>query len=541
MFDSAADVTAASVAVGDIVAEATYELTRDSLVRYAGASGDFNPIHYRDDIRDLRRTAGRDRPRHAHDGHRRAARRRLGRRQARVTDYQVRFTRPVVVDPVTGATVSVVAKVGAVDDDGIRVDLTVDVAGRGDRARQGAGAQSAWRGRIPWMPTPSSRELADDVQSAACANRGPPRRSTDELVACRSAGLGARGGPVARARRRLQRDRGRRRDRRHGDRRAVSRRELREVERRIAPAPRAGGRPGGIRMVAFAVDAGLGGIEALSDIPGPSGAAPVRSIGASGRRLSDTLVSIEFRSTGPRRGRDRSRRPGPRARVPHGRGSAGARGRRALGRPRARRGTRRCARPARDAAPRGLQSVGDRMPLADMRGRRYRPACRRRAWCSTPTTRLGQLRLVLHQPDAFDDIAIVPSRRTRDRKTRASSWTIDVFTFTIPGFRPDGQGGIAGHRDRDRQAGRPRRARPRGCVDQVRGCRARAQADSRARGRGRDQGAPADLLRAHQAGAGHAAPRRDPCGRGAGRRRAHAAAHAGAVPDGGRCRASTCS
>ena len=36
--------------VGDIVAEASFPLTRDSLVRYAGASGDFNPIHYRDDV-----------------------------------------------------------------------------------------------------------------------------------------------------------------------------------------------------------------------------------------------------------------------------------------------------------------------------------------------------------------------------------------------------------------------------------------------------------------------------------------------------------
>ena len=38
------------LAVGDIVAERTVQLTRDSLVRYAGASGDFNPIHYRDDV-----------------------------------------------------------------------------------------------------------------------------------------------------------------------------------------------------------------------------------------------------------------------------------------------------------------------------------------------------------------------------------------------------------------------------------------------------------------------------------------------------------
>lgn len=39
-----------TLAVGDVVAERTLTLTRDSLVRYAGASGDFNPIHYRDDV-----------------------------------------------------------------------------------------------------------------------------------------------------------------------------------------------------------------------------------------------------------------------------------------------------------------------------------------------------------------------------------------------------------------------------------------------------------------------------------------------------------
>ena len=40
----------ATLTVGDVVAEREFGLTRDSLVRYAGASGDFNPIHYRDDI-----------------------------------------------------------------------------------------------------------------------------------------------------------------------------------------------------------------------------------------------------------------------------------------------------------------------------------------------------------------------------------------------------------------------------------------------------------------------------------------------------------
>ena len=39
-----------SLEVGQQIGSSEYLLTRDSLVRYAGASGDFNPIHYRDDF-----------------------------------------------------------------------------------------------------------------------------------------------------------------------------------------------------------------------------------------------------------------------------------------------------------------------------------------------------------------------------------------------------------------------------------------------------------------------------------------------------------
>ena len=118
-----ADLT--SIAVGDVVAEATFDLSRDSLVRYAGASGDFNPIHYRDDVATSVGLTGVL----AHgmltmgfavqpvvDW--------LGDR-GWVSDYQVRFTRPVLVDAATGATVTVVAKVGAVEDGAARIDLTV--------------------------------------------------------------------------------------------------------------------------------------------------------------------------------------------------------------------------------------------------------------------------------------------------------------------------------------------------------------------------------------------------------------------------------
>lgn len=122
---------AAGLAVGDIVAERTFRLTRDSLVRYAGASGDFNPIHYRDDVATSVGLAGVL----AHgmltmgfavqpvvDW--------LGSDSGKVLDYQVRFTRPVFVDADAGAEVKVVAKVGVLEtlpngDAGARIDLTV--------------------------------------------------------------------------------------------------------------------------------------------------------------------------------------------------------------------------------------------------------------------------------------------------------------------------------------------------------------------------------------------------------------------------------
>ena len=114
--------------VGDVVAEKTYTLTRDTLVRYAGASGDFNPIHYRDDIAQSVGLPGVL----AHGMLTMGLAVQpvvewLGDR-GWVSDYQVRFTRPVLVDGSTGADVAVTAKVGVVDDAGARIDLTVTFA-----------------------------------------------------------------------------------------------------------------------------------------------------------------------------------------------------------------------------------------------------------------------------------------------------------------------------------------------------------------------------------------------------------------------------
>lgn len=117
------------VEVGQVVAEHTYALTRDSLVRYAGASGDFNPIHYRDDIAQQVGLPGVLAHGMLTMGF--AVQPVVDWLDARgwVSDYQVRFTRPVLVDPVTGAVVTVVATVGSIDDDGARIDLTATCGG----------------------------------------------------------------------------------------------------------------------------------------------------------------------------------------------------------------------------------------------------------------------------------------------------------------------------------------------------------------------------------------------------------------------------
>jgi acyl dehydratase len=116
----------AELAVGQEVAARSFSLSRDSLVRYAGASGDFNPIHYRDDVAQSVGLPGV------------LAHGMLTMGAAvqpvvdwvgdagRIVDYQVRFTRPVPVPATGAATLEVLATIAEIDADSarVRVDLT---------------------------------------------------------------------------------------------------------------------------------------------------------------------------------------------------------------------------------------------------------------------------------------------------------------------------------------------------------------------------------------------------------------------------------
>jgi len=113
--------------IGQVVASGEFRLSRGSLVRYAGASGDFNDIHYRDDVAISVGLPGV------------LAHGMLTMGVAvqpvvdwlgdpgKVLEYGVRFTRPVPVDATEGALVVVSAKIGTLDDEAntARVDLTV--------------------------------------------------------------------------------------------------------------------------------------------------------------------------------------------------------------------------------------------------------------------------------------------------------------------------------------------------------------------------------------------------------------------------------
>jgi len=118
-------INIASLEVGQEIGSAEFQLTRDSLVRYAGASGDFNPIHYRDDIAQAVGLPGVL----AHGMLTMGAAVQVAVNwvgdAGAVVDYQVRFTKPVLVDARSGAKLLVTGKIAEIDAENkiVRIDL----------------------------------------------------------------------------------------------------------------------------------------------------------------------------------------------------------------------------------------------------------------------------------------------------------------------------------------------------------------------------------------------------------------------------------
>jgi acyl dehydratase len=115
-----------TLVVGAVLPAQTYVVTRADLVRYAGASLDFNPIHWSDRIAGEVGLPGVI----AHGMFTMAL---VGRAlatwtgdPAAVVEFSVRFTRPVVVpDDDTGAEVTVSGTVAAETTDGtLKIDMT---------------------------------------------------------------------------------------------------------------------------------------------------------------------------------------------------------------------------------------------------------------------------------------------------------------------------------------------------------------------------------------------------------------------------------
>lgn len=115
----------------------TFRVTRADLVRYAGASGDFNPIHWSDRFATKVGLPGVI----AHGMFTMGAVVQLvtdwAGDPAAVVDFQTRFTKPVPVadttgTPEAGAVIEVSGAIGALDADAgtARVDLTVVSAGQ---------------------------------------------------------------------------------------------------------------------------------------------------------------------------------------------------------------------------------------------------------------------------------------------------------------------------------------------------------------------------------------------------------------------------
>ncbi|MFC8097404.1 MaoC family dehydratase [Streptomyces sp. NPDC057363] len=127
-----AKVAYGDVEVGTELPARSFPVSRATLVRYAGASGDFNPIHWNEKF--AKEVGLPDVIAHGMFTMAEAIRvvTDWTGDPAAVVEYGVRFTRPVVVpNDDQGAVIEVTGKVAAkLDDNTVRVDLTATSAGQ---------------------------------------------------------------------------------------------------------------------------------------------------------------------------------------------------------------------------------------------------------------------------------------------------------------------------------------------------------------------------------------------------------------------------
>lgn len=120
-----------TVSPGDELPAQDFRVTRADLVRYCGASGDFNVIHWNERVA---RSVGLPNV-IAHGMFTMAEAARVVTDWAgdpgAVVEYGVRFTRPVVVPDPGEAVLHVAGRVSGVRDDGlVEIDLTATVDGQ---------------------------------------------------------------------------------------------------------------------------------------------------------------------------------------------------------------------------------------------------------------------------------------------------------------------------------------------------------------------------------------------------------------------------
>jgi acyl dehydratase len=122
---------AAALEIGQEIGRRRIAVGRGTLVRYAGASGDFNPIHYDDVVAQGVGLPGVI----AHGMFTMGAAIDLVADWAgdpgAVVDYRVRFTRPVPVPSPGEAWIEVTGVIGALDPEArtVRIDLAVEFEG----------------------------------------------------------------------------------------------------------------------------------------------------------------------------------------------------------------------------------------------------------------------------------------------------------------------------------------------------------------------------------------------------------------------------